>query len=262
MAARSPRIASGEEERPPPSGLHTAANGDQTADSGPAGPTASPQSSSQQAVKVAAVAIAFKQGQFGFLSARGLATTAVQSPAGCASLELPRAAAPVAVNAVCGQLECQTLPRGHTADRARAAAEPASRGAVADGPLQAATRGYQPSANALELALASPAARQGGMRDWLPQRPVIASGHRQRSAVIVIVIVSMQQRPHCRGHRQRSASSAHPCIAPALSFQQRHKLEHQDMGGVGWGPPPLPYPSPPPLVSDQPWLNQYSMLYT
>ncbi len=63
-----------------------------------------------------------------------------------------------------GQLEGQTLAR----KQGRSSAFAAGRGHVTP-----ATRGYQPSAKALALALA---ARQVGLRDWLRQ----CHGHRQR----------------------------------------------------------------------------------
>jgi hypothetical protein len=162
------------------SGQHTAPISDQAADPEPAGPTASTQSSSQQAV-----AVADQRGGCG-----GGCDQTVQLSTGKPS-KAPRPRPPAAAlcwsNAVgeqlgswmvkCWMVKCNGGPC--------AAAKPASRGAVARHARLPAIRERS------QLALASPAARQGGLRDWLPQ---------------------------CHGHRQRSAAAAH---APAPKKQQR-----------------------------------------
>jgi hypothetical protein len=127
-----------EKGRPPPSGHHTAPISDQAADPGPAGPTASTQSSSQQAVAVAAI----------------------RDRDGCDA----------------GSWMANCCPR-RTARRGRAG-QP--RRCCCRAPAWGRFR--QPHAvtshsrTLSQLALASLAARQGGLRDWLPQ----CHGHRQR----------------------------------------------------------------------------------
>jgi hypothetical protein len=105
------------------------------------------------------------------------------------------------------------------------------------------------------LALASPAARQGGLRDWLPQ----CHGHRQRSSCSSS---GRPMRPHapvigaqCDRMPQSSAPNATACPShrrsrrrppmlkehalPQPMVAQRHCWSTKNgvrmMGGVGWG---------------------------
>ncbi len=96
---------------------------------------------------------------------------------------------------------------------------------------RAATRGSQPSANALALALASPAARQVGL---LRQ----CHGHRQRPH---------GDAPACMPSMHAPACPQHACLSP-----QRHYLsvQHPEAAGMMWREwrmmrgPPLTLSSP------------------
>ncbi len=123
---------------------------------------------------------------------------------------------------------CQQAP-----SRPKPAAASASRGAVLvergwraagqlDGQILSAallhaTRSYQPYVNALALALASPAAWQGGLRDWLPQ----CHGHRQRSSRAPAAAAAHAPAPkaaaaaaHCDRMPQSSATHAEGACIP------------------------------------------------
>jgi hypothetical protein len=189
---------------PPPSGLHTAPIGDETADLEPAGLITGPQSSSQQAVEVAAVrgaTVAFKQSKI----QGGCQPCSMPQPpkARRNSLRTARASGFREPRrcAGCGERSWRVgswkansgprapQPRGHTLDRAPRPSRPAV--ALL---LQGASLGRSGSHARLpairerfSIALASPAARQVGLRDRLRQ---------------------------CHSRRQRSASSSMHCPSP------------------------------------------------
>ncbi len=194
------------------SGQHTAPIGDQAADPGPAGPTASPQSSSQQAVEVAAVRGCDGRVQTGSNPVSVSCQRAKPGgPAGgqrAAAAFACRGAVLVAVNAVGEHLGSWKVKRCH-ARRSPGASL---------GPLQAATRGYQPSANAL--------GKPGCAARW-PARLVAAVP--RSSSVVDIHAPHAAAATHapvpdataCPGHRQRSASSArrpHVSMRPPSSW--------------------------------------------
>jgi hypothetical protein len=151
-----------------------------------------------------------------------------------------------------------------------AAAEPASRGAVA-AERQPAGPGSHARLPAIRERSCTRAGKPGCAARW-PAR-LAAAVPRSSSASC-----SSSGRP-MRPHAPVIAFPGHPLLeqhaSPQPMVSQRHQLEQQacgvndvrmrvqcaDHGWGGAGAPPLPCPSPPPLVSDQPWLNQYYMLY-
>jgi hypothetical protein len=125
-----------------------------------------------------------------------------------------------------GSWRVKRWPRPAAHGGPRASAEPASRGAVAAErqPGAAATRGYQPSANALALALAN---------------PVAAAVPRSSSAATHGPAIAMPQHA-CPSMPQHACPSPDP---------QRHYLsvQHPEAAGMMWrewrmmrGPPPCP----------------------
>jgi hypothetical protein len=155
-----------------------------------------------------------------------------------------------------GKLEGQRWPRPAAQEPhsgPRASAEPASHGAVAQERQPGVVAGSHvrlplPSANALALALASPAARQVGLRDWLRQ----CHGHRQRSSSSGVIVSGRCQRqrppmPTMRPHSLVIGHSEGPLEArsPRNLEKQQHVVacEHAIIAQAHNGTEAFPSPS-------------------
>jgi hypothetical protein len=134
-------------------------------------------------------------------------------------------------------------PSGHTADRACAAAEPASRGAVAEACCQPFHA--QDSYSRWQAQLRGKVACTIGCRS---ATVIVSCHHHVPHAAAATHAPPMPNATAWPGHRKRSASTAcDACQRSAVSVD-RHGLNHvRRWGGVGWGPPtptlPLPTPS-------------------